>query len=241
MLPANYKFCHRTCLTGIRWKLVEEDPLHTYTHIHYYLWWLHTYTHAFLLHTEKSRRISVCSWTVNCIEAVWGTLYFPAHATKLAFGIHWIKEFMWFLCRKEKQDLVQEFEGMFWETIRIWENCLSQRTARQGSCHLAEKRSGLTALFSNTQCGNSVYYSPSLYFTLIVHVKILAPAVGRSMPTLCEIFTNWMNVSVSQFLIHTSDASVFDTTFYFSHLYSSPVLLYLVGGGNAWRGPILVK
>lgn len=79
------------------------------------------------------------------------------------------------------------------------------------------------------------------YFTLIVHVKILAPAVGRSVPTLCEIFTNWMNVSVSQFLIHTSDASVFDTTFYFSHLYSSPVLLYLVGGGNAWRGPILVK
>ena len=87
--------------------------IHTYTHIHYYLWWLHTYTHAFLLHTEKSRRISVCSWTVNCIEAMWGTLYFPAHATKLAFGIHWIKEFMWFLCRKEKQDLVQEFEGLF--------------------------------------------------------------------------------------------------------------------------------
>ena len=59
----------------------------------------------------------------------------------------------------------------------------------------------------------------------------MAPAVGRSMPTLCEIFTNWMKVSVSQFLIHTSDASVFDTTFYFSHLYSSPVLLYFVGGG----------
>lgn len=98
---------------------------------------------------------------------------------------------------------------------------------------LGREENCVTALFSNTQCGNSVYYSPSLYFTLIVHVKIMAPAVGQSMPTLCEIFTNWMKVSVSQFLIHTSDASVFDTTFYFSHLYSSPVLLYLVGGGNA--------